>query len=166
MADVTRIERMEFTPLVSELTSGLPTAAEAVRILVRLLTATILAGIIGYERESSGKAAGLRTHMLVANGSAIFVLAAFESGMDVADASRVIQGVAAGIGFIGAGAILKVASEREIQGLTTAASIWMTAAVGLAAGLGRLGLATIAATLTWVILAVLDRLEPKSRASH
>jgi putative Mg2+ transporter-C (MgtC) family protein len=157
---------MEFTSLFSELSSGLPTAEQAVRILVRLVAATVFAGIIGYERESSGKAAGFRTHMLVANGSAVFMLAAFESGMAVADASRVIQGVAAGIGFIGAGSILKVAAEREIQGLTTAAGIWMTAAVGLAAGMGRLGLAAIAATLAWLILAVLARLEPKPKVNH
>ena len=165
MADVTRIERMEFTDLLTELTSGVPSLAETVRILVRLMGAAILAGIIGYERESSGKAAGLRTHMLVAVGSAIFVLAAAESGMGLADVSRVIQGVAAGIGFLGAGAILKVASEREIQGLTTAAGIWMTAAVGVAAGMGRLGLAAMGVGLSWLILAVLSRLEPKPRTN-
>ena len=77
--------------------------------------------------------------------------------------SRVIQGVAAGIGFIGAGAILKVTSEREIQGLTTAAGIWMTAAIGLAAGLGRLGLAAIGVALAWIILAIINRLARKQQ---
>jgi putative Mg2+ transporter-C (MgtC) family protein len=146
----------------NELIAGIPSLDHFISIAVRLLFATLLAGIIGYERESSGKSAGLRTHMLVALGSAIFVLAAAESGMAVADVSRVIQGVAAGIGFIGAGAILKVTNEREIQGLTTAAGIWMTAAVGVSAAMGRWGLAAIGVALAWVILAVLSRLEPKT----
>ena len=145
--------------LQNELLSGLPSVDQTIRILLRLLAATLLAGIVGYERERTGKSAGLRTHMLVALSSAIFVLAPAESGMDIADISRVVQGVATGIGFIGAGAILKVTSEREIQGLTTAAGLWMTAAVGLAAGMGRLGLATIGVALAWVILAILARLE-------
>jgi putative Mg2+ transporter-C (MgtC) family protein len=100
--------------------------------------------------------------MLVALGSAIFILASLEAGINLTDLSRVIQGVAAGIGFIGAGAILKVTSEREIQGLTTAAGIWMTAAIGLSAGLGRLGLAAIGVALAWVILAIVTRLARKS----
>jgi putative Mg2+ transporter-C (MgtC) family protein len=142
-----------------ELLSGLPSAEQAIRVALRLVTATVLAAIVGYERERTGKSAGLRTHMLVALSSAIFVLAPLESGMQIADVSRVVQGVAAGIGFIGAGAILKVTSEREIQGLTTAAGLWMTAAAGLAAGMGRLGLAAISVALAWVILAILARLE-------
>jgi putative Mg2+ transporter-C (MgtC) family protein len=147
--------------LQRELAAGIPSFEQFISIVVRLVAATLLAGIIGYERESSGKSAGLRTHMLVALGSAIFVLAAAESGMPMADLSRVVQGVAAGIGFIGAGAILKVTTEREIQGLTTAAGIWMTAAIGVAAAMGRWGLAAMGVALAWVILAVLSRLEPK-----
>ena len=145
--------------LLQELASSLPTWAQFVSILVRLAGAIILAAIIGYERESSGKSAGLRTHMLVALGSAVFVLGAAESGMAVADVSRVLQGVAAGIGFIGAVSILKVTPERQIHGLTTAAGLWMTAAVGVSAGMGRLGLAALAVAMAWVILAVLARLE-------
>jgi putative Mg2+ transporter-C (MgtC) family protein len=145
--------------LQHELLSGIPDVTEAFRIIVRLLAATILAGIVGYERERTGKSAGLRTHMLVALSSAIFVIAPLEAGMRVDDLSRVLQGVATGIGFIGAGAILKVTSEREIQGLTTAAGLWMTAAVGLAAGMGRIGLAAISVAIAWVILAILTRLE-------
>ena len=147
--------------LQHELSSGLPDVAQTIRILIRLLAAVLLAGIVGYERERTGKSAGLRTHMLVSLGSAMFVLAPLELGMDLADLSRVIQGVAAGIGFIGAGAILKVASEREIQGLTTAAGIWMTAAIGLAAGMGRIGSAAIAVAFAWVILAILARIEAR-----
>jgi putative Mg2+ transporter-C (MgtC) family protein len=73
--------------------------------------------------------------------------------------SRAIQGLATGIGFIGAGAIIKMQSAREIHGLTTAAGIWMTAAIGVAAGLGHLGTAVIAVFLTWVVLALVVKLE-------
>jgi putative Mg2+ transporter-C (MgtC) family protein len=143
---------------LNELVSGLPDGAQAARVFLRLLIASFLAAIIGYEREASGKSAGLRTHMLVSLASAIFVLAPLEAGMSVSDASRVIQGVAAGIGFIGAGAILKGNTEHEIHGLTTAAGLWMTAAVGMAAGVGRFGLAVMSVAFAWVILAVLSRL--------
>jgi putative Mg2+ transporter-C (MgtC) family protein len=152
--------------LQEELLSSLPGIDEAVQIAFRLVTATVLAAIIGYERERTGKSAGLRTHMMVALGSALFVLAPIQTGMEVADLSRVAQGIAAGIGFIGAGAILKVTSEREIQGLTTASGIWMTAAVGLAAGMGRLGLAAMAVGLAWVILHILGRLEVRHPAEE
>jgi putative Mg2+ transporter-C (MgtC) family protein len=145
--------------VLSELTSGLPDGLQAVRLLIRLIAAALLGAIVGYERERTGKSAGLRTHMLVSVSSALFVLAPLEAGMSPADVTRVIQGVAAGIGFIGAGAILKVSTEREIQGLTTAAGIWLTTAVGLAAGLGRLGLATVAVLLAWIILYIVARLE-------
>ena len=96
--------------------------------------------------------------MLVALGSAVFVLAPIESGMNLGDVSRILQGIAAGIGFIGAGAILKGSSDREVQGLTTAAGVWLTAAVGMTAGMGRFGLAVMSVVFAWVILAVLSRL--------
>jgi putative Mg2+ transporter-C (MgtC) family protein len=152
---------MEF--LQHEIASGLPSAEQAFRIVIRLVAAAMLAGLIGYERESRGKAAGLRTHMLVAIGSALFVLAPLEAGMSVADLSRVLQGVAAGIGFIGAGAILKLTGEREIQGLTTAAGVWMTAAVGIAAGMGRFGLAAISVILALLVLAFVAGFERTSK---
>ena len=145
--------------LVSELASGIPDVVQMTRLLVRLVTAALLGAIIGYERERTGKSAGLRTHMLVSVSSALFVLAPLEAGMSSSDVTRVIQGVAAGIGFIGAGAILKDGNDREIQGLTTAAGIWLTAAVGLATGLGRLGPAAISVVLAWIILHILARLE-------
>ena len=144
---------------LNELVSGLPSGEQAFRVFIRLLAATLLGAVVGYEREQTGKSAGLRTHMLVAVSSAMFVLAPLEAGMSASDVSRIIQGIATGIGFIGAGAILKVTSEREIQGLTTAAGIWLTAAVGLAAGLGRLGLAAIGVALAWIILYIVARIE-------
>src|SRR5262249_58398759 len=91
------------------------------------------------------EAAGLRTHMLVSVGAALFVLVPQQAGMSTADLSRVIQGVVAGIGFLGAGAILKHGHEGTVQGLTTAAGIWLTAGLGIAAGLGR-GLAALLGT--------------------
>ncbi len=94
--------------------------------------------------------------MLVGLGSALFTLVPAEIGMDV---SRVIQGVAAGIGFLGAGTILKLSEAHEVKGLTTAACIWMTAAMGTAVGAGRIGLAAISVGLALLILYVLHRIE-------
>jgi len=133
--------------------------ADATRIAVRLLMAVLLGGLIGYEREQRRKAAGLRTHMLVALGAAVFVLAPAESGMEIADMSRVLQGVVAGIGFLGAGAIIKLDREGIIKGLTTAASIWMAAAIGITVGLGREITAIMATVLALFILIVLRWVE-------
>jgi putative Mg2+ transporter-C (MgtC) family protein len=145
--------------ILEELTAGLPDAKQFVRVIIRLLAAMLLGAIIGVQRERTGKPAGLRTHMLVALGAALFTIAPLESGMDSADLSRVIQGLATGIGFIGGGAILKLSKEHEIKGLTTAAGIWMTAAVGVAVGLGRLGLAALSVLMTWFILAIVGKIE-------
>ncbi len=145
--------------LLDELGSGFPDAAQSVRLLIRLTVAMLLGAVIGLQREQHGKPAGLRTHILVAMGTALFVIAATESGMNADAVSRVIQGLTAGIGFIGAGAILKVGQQREIYGLTTAAGIWATAAVGVAVGLGLLGLAVLSVILIWFVLAVLGQLE-------
>jgi putative Mg2+ transporter-C (MgtC) family protein len=145
----------------SELTSGLPDSNELAHVIVRLLAAVLLGAIIGLQRELAGKAAGLRTHILVALGTTLFILASAGSGMSSDGVSRVVQGISTGIGFIGAGAILKLTSAREIQGLTTAASIWMTAAIGVAVGLGGLGLALLGTILTWFILACIGLLEAR-----
>ncbi len=116
--------------------ADLTDAAQATRIVLRLTVAALLGGLLGIEREHKGKAAGIRTHMLVAMGSALFVLVSQQAGIIATDMSRVIQGLIAGIGFLGAGTILKGHAEEKVQGLTTAAGIWMTAAIGMAAGLG------------------------------
>jgi len=113
-----------------------------------------LGAILGFQRERAGKPAGLRTHVLVSMGTAVVVLACSGSGMDMAGESRVIQGIVTGIGFIGAGSILKVSEERDIRGLTTAAGLWLTAAVGVSAGLGTVGIAVIATILASAILAL------------
>jgi putative Mg2+ transporter-C (MgtC) family protein len=145
--------------ILEEILSGLPDGRQMVSLVTRLLTAMILGALVGAQRERSGKPAGLRTHMLVAMGGALFVLAPLEAGMELEGISRVIQGIVTGIGFIGAGAILKLQDKREIEGLTTAAGIWMTAAVGIAAGLGRWGLALVSTVLTWITLALIGKIE-------
>src|SRR5262249_52481273 len=145
--------------ILEELTAGLPDARQFARIVIRLLVAMLLGAIVGAQREHTGKPAGLRTHMLVAMGAALFVLAPVEAGMTSADLSRVVQGLATVIGFIGGGAILKLSQEHEIRGLTSAAGVWMTAAMGVAAGLGRIGMALLSTLLTWFILAVVGKVE-------
>jgi len=137
-----------------------PDIKELTRILLRLTLAVFLGGLIGYEREAAGKPAGLRTHMLVAMGSALFVLVPLQAGMPLNDMSRVLQGLMSGIGFLGAGAIIKHSgSEEDIRGLTTAASIWTVAAIGVACGLGREATAVIATLFGLTILQLLYRLK-------
>lgn len=132
--------------------SDLPDVSEVTRLCLRLLIAMVLGGILGYERERSGASAGFRTHMLVALGSALFVLVPLQAGTDLSDMSRVLQGVIAGIGFLGAGAILKSSDDQQVRGLTTAASVWLTAAVGIAAGMGREATAVLSTLFALVIL--------------
>lgn len=151
--------------IADELARLWPSPDQLIRITVRLTVAAVLGGLVGLNRELRGKPAGLRTHMLVAVGAALFVVASLNESMQIADVSRVVQGVAAGIGFLGAGAILKIGEERQIRGLTTAASIWMTAAIGVAAGLGQGGLAVVAALITWLILGVLTAVEGRISGS-
>ncbi|WP_312515684.1 MgtC/SapB family protein [Massilia sp.] len=135
--------------------SDLGDAEDVTIIAVRLLVAAVLGGLLGYERETKGASAGFRTHMLVSVGSALFVLIPLQAGMEIQDLSRVLQGVTAGIGFLGAGAILKQREKNDIRGLTTAASVWMTSAIGVAAGMGREGTAVLSAVFGIVILAIL-----------
>lgn len=142
--------------VVSEF-SDLNDAAEITRVSVRLLMAAILGGILGFERESRGKAAGIRTHMLVAIGAALFVLIPQQAGISDAELSRVVQGVIAGIGFLGAGAILKGDDEKHLKGLTTAAGIWLTAAIGVAAGLGRESSAILCTFLALMIFYLMPK---------
>jgi len=147
-----------FDTLRSEF-SDISSVGELTRVIVRLGVAVVLGGLIGWNRERRGTAAGLRTHMMVALGSALFALVPVQAGMSENEASRVLQGIIAGIGFLGAGAIIKVDDKEQIKGLTTAAGIWATAAIGIAAGLGREVLATVSTLLALVILGVLPRLE-------
>lgn len=140
--------------------SDLGDPSDVTRVCVRLLVALALGALLGYERESVGASAGLRTHMLVALGSALFILVPLQAGMAIEDLSRVMQGIPAGIGFLGAGAIIKLQNEG-IKGLTTAAGIWLTAAVGVAAGMGLEATAILSAALGWVVLAMLRLMKPR-----
>ncbi len=144
--------------------SDLGNVEDITRIVLRLLVALVLGGLLGYERESVGASAGLRTHMLVSLGAALFVLIPLQAGMEIQDLSRVMQGVTAGIGFLGAGAILKQKEEHDIKGLTTAASVWLTAAIGIAAGMGREATAVLSTVFALVVLAILRSLtKPKDQ---
>jgi putative Mg2+ transporter-C (MgtC) family protein len=129
------------------------------RVSTRLVVAVLLGAAIGWEREKRRSAAGLRTHMLVALGAALFVVAPAQLGMEGDALSRVLQGVISGIGFLGAGAVLKLSEQGEIRGLTTAASIWATAAIGIAVGCGREATALLATLIVLAILTVLAQLE-------
>lgn len=131
---------------------ALPPLAQFADAALRVLFAVLLGGVVGAEREWVGKAAGIRTHMLVSLGSALFIMAAQRAGLSESDLGRIIQGVAAGIGFLGAGTILKIADDREIRGLTTAAGIWLTAAVGVAVAIGPLWLPAICVIVAAAIL--------------
>ena len=130
-----------------------------VEAILRFLLAVALGAGIGYQRERAGKAAGLRTHILVGSGAALFTLVSiYGFGAEGVDISRVAAGVVVGVGFIGAGVILRGQREEEVAGLTTAATIWVTAAIGLAAGAGMYLPSVIA---TAVIIGIL--LLPKIR---
>ncbi len=132
---------------------ALPDAGTTTVMVVRLLVAAVLGGMLGLERESKGRAAGLKTHILVSIGSALFVMAPLLSGIDPGDVTRVMQGIVSGIGFLGAGAIIKLERDERIEGLTTAAGIWMVSAVGMAAGMG---MEVMALATTLIALAVVN----------
>lgn len=139
--------------------SDLPDVEQVTRVVVRLLMAILLGALLGWNRERQDSFAGLRTHMLVALGAALFVLVPQQMGMGPDAISRVLQGLVSGIGFLGAGAVLKLSDAGQIRGLTTAASIWTTAAIGITAGLGLEATAILCTVLAWVILSLLVRLE-------
>jgi putative Mg2+ transporter-C (MgtC) family protein len=136
-------------------------------ILLRLSISLILSGILGWERERSGKAAGLRTHMLVGMGSTLFVVLGelfvfrfqgHDQNMQF-DPTRIIEAVVAGTSFLGAGTIFVSRDRDHVRGLTTAASIWVTAAVGMVVGLERYWLAIGSTLLTFVVLHTLNWVE-------
>lgn len=116
----------------------------------RLVAAAVLGAAVGYEREHADKPAGLRTHILVALGSAQFTVVSLYGFNGAGDPARVAAQIVTGIGFLGAGAILR--TETTVKGLTTAASVWVTAAIGLAVGVGMYGMSAVT---TLIVLAVL-----------
>jgi putative Mg2+ transporter-C (MgtC) family protein len=128
--------------------------------ILRMLLAFVLGGIIGFERQRGRRPAGLRTHVLVCTGSACFTLASIYGfqvyGTNV-DPSRLAAQIITGIGFLGAGTIFR--SGSTVRGLTTASSIWITAAIGILAGVGMIVLAISATVLAWLALTVLKVIE-------
>lgn len=146
------------TTVIAEF-SDLKDVTEITRVSTRLLIAAVLGGLLGFEREQRGKSAGVKTHMLVCIGAALFILIPQQAGIiSNAELSRVMQGIIAGIGFLGAGAILKSDDEKNPKGLTTAAGIWLTAAIGIAAGLGREASAILCTVLALMVLIVIPKL--------
>lgn len=138
-------------------------------ILLRVAAAMALGGVLGIERELGRHAAGLRTHMLIAGAAALivglgdvvaqhFTQEQYRELLRI-DPGRLIEAVVAAVGFVGAGAILRAKGEQQVSGLTTASSLLMAAAIGIAAGLGHYLLALGASLLCVVVLAVFRRLE-------
>ncbi|MCC7448813.1 MAG: MgtC/SapB family protein [Anaerolineae bacterium] len=127
-------------------------------VSLRLVIAVILSALVGYDREQHDHPAGLRTHILVGLGSALFTglsVFAFEKG----DPGRVASQIVVGIGFLGAGSIIQLRERRDIRGLTTAAGLWAVAAVGMACGSGNYLLAAVATILIWFTLAIVKRMQ-------
>ncbi len=120
-------------------------------MVLRLLMAAALGAIIGYQRERAGKQAGLRTHVLISVGVALFTVTSIYGFGAAGDPARVAAGIVAGIGFLGAGAIIR-GGEGIVAGLTTAATIWAVAGIGLAAGAG---LYLVSALTTVIVLIIL-----------
>lgn len=154
---------------MAQLFSGLVSWHE-IEILGRLLMAALLGGIVGWERERSGKVAGLRTHTLVSLGAALFTTVSLLIYVDLPSVTgaqgysdRIIANIIVGIGFIGAGAILR--RDDRVEGTTTAASLWVVAAIGLAAGLGYYREAIATTALAYLTLTGLWMLEKNMRKS-
>jgi putative Mg2+ transporter-C (MgtC) family protein len=138
--------------------------ADITRVVLRLFVASALGACLGWERERAGAMAGLRTHMLVALGVAMMIVASQLGGVAQAELSRVLQGIFAGVGFVGAAAIIRPHDGERVHGVTTAASIWATASIAAAAGLGLEAPAIVATVFAVVILAWLRRVERKQIA--
>jgi putative Mg2+ transporter-C (MgtC) family protein len=145
--------------MMDELSRSLPDLTHLMRILGRLTVALIIGAGIGLQRHVAHKSAGLRTHMLVALGTALLLVTASDAGLASADVSRIVQGIITGIGFLGGGAILKLTDQQEIRGLTTAAGIWLTAAASAAAGLGQTVAALIGLAFALVVLVLVGRFD-------
>ncbi len=134
------------------------------QVLLRLVAAVGAGALIGLDRELRRKPAGLRTLALVALGSAVFILETVDNaqGMSTEGTSRVIQGVVTGVGFLGAGSILRGTTDESVRGLTTAASIWLAAATGIACGLAQWPLVASACALGLLVLGI----TPVERVIH
>ncbi|MGV6474747.1 MgtC/SapB family protein [Azotobacter vinelandii] len=145
-----------FVTILTQEFSDLSEPERTIRVGLRLLLAAVLGGLLGFEREHHGHAAGVRTHMLVALGAALFVLVPEQEGARDDALSRVIQGIVAGVGFLCAGTILKSRDLSQVKGLTTSAGIWLTTAIGVAVGLGHQATAVLGTLLGLLILNVVS----------
>jgi putative Mg2+ transporter-C (MgtC) family protein len=123
-----------------------------IEMILRLLLAAALGAIIGYQRERAGKAAGLRTHVLICVGAALFTIASLYGFGAATDPARIAAGVVVGIGFLGGGVIIRRIEEGIVAGLTTAATIWAVAGIGLAAGAGLYLVSAVAAAIMLIVL--------------
>ncbi len=143
-------------------------ATDTLQLLIRLSTATLAGCIIGLDREVHGKPAGMRTHGLVALGAGLITAVSLDLAgpNEKAAVLRTVQGIMAGIGFLGGGVILRDESHQSIHGLTTAASIWVVAALGIACGVGQWLPSAIAIFITLVLLILGEKLEQKLRLKH
>jgi len=121
---------------------------------LRLMLAAVLGGAIGFQREKANKPAGLRTHILICLGSALFTVVSALGFTGNVDPARIAAGVVTGIGFIGAGVIFRGMRGDKVMGITTAASIWVTAAIGIAAGAGLYIIASATALVTVLVLMI------------
>lgn len=132
-------------------------------LTIRLTLAVLCGGTIGWNRQAAGKPAGLRTHMLVSLGASLFVLIPLMASTSTDTISRAIQGVATGVGFLGAGEILHQQREKSgkanVKGLTSAATIWLTAALGMTAGCGFWQLSLLSTLITLFILSFAKKIE-------
>ncbi len=123
-----------------------------IEMILRLLLAAALGAIIGYQRERAGKAAGLRTHVLICVGAALFTVASIYGFGAATDPARIAAGVVVGIGFLGGGVIIRRVEEGIVAGLTTAATIWAVAGIGLAAGAGLYLVSAVAVAIMLIVL--------------
>jgi putative Mg2+ transporter-C (MgtC) family protein len=154
---------------MADIQSGIfePATLPYLAILLRMLAATGLGAVIGFEREREHRAAGLRTHMLVALAAAVFTLLlleicrspTFTTDQVKADPARIVQAVTAGVAFLAAGAIIR--SQGHVRGLTTGAGLWLAGAIGMASGLGYIYIAVAAAVIALFIIIAMRWIEPK-----
>ena len=128
-------------------------------VIARLGSAALIGGLVGLNRDLHHKATGLRTLSLVGLGAALAVLVVSDNASDPGAASRVLQGIITGIGFLGAGIIVHDATTAKVRGLTTAAAIWVTACLGSACGLGAWRIAVVSTVIVGLILVFGGRLE-------
>lgn len=149
--------------------SGVSLPIDWQHVLLRLILAIVVGGLIGLERQLDRKPAGLRTHMLVSLGAAIFVLSGLSgSPIDSGDHTRVIQGITTGVGFLGAGEIISRTDRRKVQvrGLTSAAAIWVSAALGVAIGAGLWFIGLAGGVLTLFVLWGVKQIEERSKLNN